>query len=200
VSENGAGTVDYATADWENVSNAGGGAQANGGGGRGPGADDFIGAVIKLLAAATRLTGPINPICDADLNAVGTNWDQISKAASSINILNGWGNQANYADSIWGTSSAWGGNKATYGAQSVGDFMASHGGTAAVSQAFGHDIYVDPTWVNSFSDNQTAALLLHELVHNVTGQVDSTLQSDLGLPDGNSVNIANKLQVDCFGI
>ncbi len=39
---------------------------------------------------------------------------------------------------------------------------------------------------------------MHELIHNITGDVDFNIQNNLGIDNGPSVNIANKLELDCL--
>jgi hypothetical protein len=47
---------------------------------------------------------------------------------------------------------------------------------------------------------QQEAMLLHEMMHNITGQTDPQLQGDLGLSTtAPSLNISNQLQTDCLG-
>jgi hypothetical protein len=69
---------------------------------------------------------------------------------------------------------------------------------AAVAQLSGSNIYINASWVNGMSDVDRQAMLLHELVHNITGKTDDVLQSALGLMVGAaSQNIGDKLR-DCF--
>jgi hypothetical protein len=148
---------------------------------------------------AQMLNTDISADCKGDLDAVGVSQQQVIDATQTINILNGWGSQYNYADAAWRYSSAWSSQRfSASGNQTVGDFFSNNPGTVAIAQGPGHDIFVDPTWVNSYSDGQLKGLVLHELLHNISGQVDTVLQGALRLPDGKSSNIADKLQKDCF--
>ena len=79
--------------------------------------------------------------------------------------------------------------------------FAFQGGASAVAQYYGHKVWVDPAKFVSTSVNNDAATLLHEVLHQITGQDDAGLQSALGLaPTGpiDSVNISHRLEDDCF--
>ncbi len=55
------------------------------------------------------------------------------------------------------------------------------------------------SYVNGMSAGQQEALMLHGMLHNITGMGDDSLQGLLGIAVGGpSVNISNKLQTDCF--
>jgi hypothetical protein len=83
----------------------------------------------------------------------------------------------------------------------MGQYMSINlvAGVAAVAQSRGNNIYIDAGWVNGMTINQQSAMLLHELLHNVTGQSDDVLQQKLGLATNvPSQNISDKLEKDCF--
>jgi RHS repeat-associated protein len=180
--------------------------------GRGPGPADFGSAQASLSSAAELIYalaeyGTFSSNCQRDLNAVGVTPGQVEAAAISVDIENGWGNQQNFASAIWGNSAAYNINARLYGNTTVGQYFAKNLGTVAVSQAQGNHVYVDATWVNSMSDSAIQGLLLHELLHNITGNVDTVLQEQLNtvLPKNQqltvgaaSQNIGNALERDCF--
>ena len=138
--------------------------------------------------------------CETDLALVGVTDEQVSAAAASANIINGLTSSATYAQAIFGNSPAYSAAEAQYGNTTMQVFMLRGllTGVAAVSQSPGNNIYIDAGWINGMTTSQQQALLLHELLHNITGQDDSTLQSDLGLPtNARSQNIGDKLEKDC---
>ena len=64
---------------------------------------------------------------------------------------------------------------------------------------FPDNVYISAGWVNSLSILDQEALVLHELIHNIAGAVDSVLQTALGIATNvPSKNIADKLEADCF--
>jgi hypothetical protein len=70
---------------------------------------------------------------------------------------------------------------------------------ATISQLHDNDIYVNAGLVNGMTTYQQEAMLLHELLHNITGQTDDVIQEELNLPtSAGSQNIGDKLQADCF--
>jgi hypothetical protein len=106
---------------------------------------------------------------------------------------------ANYAAAIYGNSPALNANVALYGNETVAQFFAANPGTVAVSRAPGNNVYINAAWVNGLSILDQEALLLHEFIHNITGNVDSTIQGQLGIPiTPISKNIADKLAMDCL--
>ena len=173
-----------------------------GGGGRGPGVGDFVTAALSMIDAGillrTALLSGISPACQNDLAAVQVTADQIIAAAGSLagNIYDGWGSSVNYASEIYANSPA---QNANAGPLTIGQYFANNPGTVAIAQVPGNAIFIDPTWVNSFNAGQVEALVFHELIHNITGNVDSVIQGQLGVPQvPQSVNISNKLQQDCI--
>jgi hypothetical protein len=138
---------------------------------------------------------------------MGVSGDQLRAAASAATFSNGWDNSANYATAIWANSPAFVANANKFMSMTVGQYFAANPGTVAVAQAIGNNIYVDATWVNSLSGVDTAALVMHELIHNITGNVDSVLQQQLNsvLPEGQQIavgsaskSIADALARDCW--
>jgi hypothetical protein len=124
---------------------------------------------------------------------------QVSQAASSVVIDNGVTSGANFAVAIYGNSLALNASVALYGNETVAQFFAANPGTVAVSQAPGNNVYINAAWVNGLSILDQEALLLHELIHNITGNVDPTIQGQLGIPiTPISKNIAERLARDCL--
>jgi hypothetical protein len=160
-------------------------------------AQSALTAQLSQIAAYFMLTSQTSQ-CETDLASVGVTNEQMSAAASAANIINGLTSTANYAQAIYGNSAAFGAAVATYGNQTVEYFMMAHPATAAVSQAPGNNIYINSGWVSGMNFGQQMGMLLHELLHNITGQSDDVLQGDLGLStNAPSQNIGDKLEKDC---
>ena len=167
------------------------------------GSGNFSKAAEALYGAAADLSTLFqdaqSPQCEGDLSAVGVNDGQIAAAASNVTFLNGVRNPTNYAQGIYGNSPAFAANQQVYGATTIGKFFQLNPGTAALAQAPGQNVYIDSSWVNGMNPLQQEGLVLHELLHNITGKVDSVIQGNLGLPqNAPSQNIADLLQKDCL--
>lgn len=78
-------------------------------------------------------------------------------------------------------------------------FFSSSPGTAALAQLNGSAIYISSAWVNGMSTGDQQAMLLHEMVHNLTALTDDRIQTMLSLSTKEpSQNISDKLKKDCF--
>jgi hypothetical protein len=63
----------------------------------------------------------------------------------------------------------------------------------------GNTVYVRPSSLGYYETGWVMAMVLHELLHNVTGLTDPDLQRNLGLSEsGGSVNITLRLAADCL--
>jgi hypothetical protein len=85
---------------------------------------------------------------------------------------------------------------------SISTFFANSPGTMAqaglAGSALAGSIFFRSGYVESLSPGNTAALLMHEVIHTL-GPTDSQLQKALGLSVGApSDNITQKLLQDCF--
>jgi hypothetical protein len=87
----------------------------------------------------------------------------------------------------------------------VGSFIASHAGTVGVAQLGKPFVYLNASLIDPGAYFQNLAIVLHEVLHNVTGLTDSDLQRLLGLPsqdeNGRAVptdNVTKRLLGDCF--
>jgi hypothetical protein len=71
---------------------------------------------------------------------------------------------------------------------------------ALPGSALANNIYFRPSYVLSHSVGFDAALMLHEVTHNL-GALDGQLLTALGYsPDIASDNITQRLALDCFGV
>jgi hypothetical protein len=136
-----------------------------------------------------------SPDCQEDLAALDVTTNQIKQYASQASIQEGPHFSANYASAIWGNS--YNANKARYGNETVAGFFGSHPGTVAVAQALGHSIYIDSRAVGTMSTAALYGMGVHELVHNITGNVDTVLQQQLNtvLPNGQKLTVGARRKI-----
>ncbi len=149
----------------------------------------------KAIAAKNKFKQP----CNDDFTALKTNAAAVQAGASNALFLNGVGSSVTMA-SLYSTSPVPGvvqaGSTLT---GTVSDFIAANPGTVAVAQLGGADIYLNAALIDPANYYQDIAVVLHEVLHNVTGLTDTDIQRALGLK-GTSVsnNITQKLLKDCF--
>ena len=80
----------------------------------------------------------------------------------------------------------------------VGSTLAQPG-AEAVAQLGGPDIYINSSSISSTDFYGNQGLVLHEVMHNITGLTDADIQKALGLSQqSDTSNIANKLVSDCL--
>jgi hypothetical protein len=143
---------------------------------------------------------PLQSPCEGDLAAAGVTPDEVAEEAGETQILNGMSAfQAGSQAGLYANTPLFGAEQAQVGDESIAQFMSLNPGVVAESQLGGTSIYINASYVNGYGIGQQEGLLLHEMLHNMTGLVDGSLQALLGLTVGApSVNISNKLQQDCF--
>ena len=169
-----------------------------------PGSTSFSQAQSALMRAKNELfvqfLGPQSANCEKDLAAVGVTDAQVWSAAQAANIVYGLTAFSAYALDAYGNSSAYSAAEATWGNISMVQYMTLVApNAAAVAQLNGSNIYINPSWVNGMSSLQQEAMVLHELLHNITGQTDDVIQGQLGLSTtAASQNIGDKLMKDCL--
>ena len=176
-------------------------AQMNNGFARG--AVDFglaYGSLINdTTALVFQLDGGVSPQCLSDFNAVGVTPAQEAGGLLAANIVNGFGTTLTYAMAAFGNTAAYQANVNVYGDLTVLQLFGTYSNTAAIAQASGNNIYIASNWINGMGQIDQEALLLHEVVHNITGNVDSVVQGQLGLSTAAaSQNISDKLKMDCL--
>jgi len=176
----------------------GGSAQAGGGNTGGSTFSAAKGLFISLARTISKMT-KFKPNCNSDFVAVGTTASAITAGAASAVFFNGDGSTVSlastYANSpIPGVAQAGSGLSGT-----VGSYIASNPGTVALAQLGAPGIYLNASLINTGNYYQDISVLLHELLHNVTGLTDPDIQSAFGLStSAPSDNITQKLLKDCF--
>jgi hypothetical protein len=87
--------------------------------------------------------------------------------------------------------------------QTIAGYFASGGVGAEAAlpgSALAGNLYFDPTFVLHNSTGYNAALLIHEVIHNL-GPIDPGILAALGFSNSaTSDNISKKLAADCFGV
>ena len=137
--------------------------------------------------------------CENDFAALKITDNQVRAAAGNAVFLNGVGSSVSLA-STYATSPvasvAQAGSALT---GTVGGFIASNPGTVALAQLGGKNIYINAGLINPADFFQDISVVLHELLHNITGLTDPDIQTALGLPSSDVTdNIAQKLKADCY--
>jgi hypothetical protein len=149
--------------------------------------------------------------CKKDLDAINkapfatpTTPATMQAAAQNAQLFNGTTSNA-LRSSLYANSSpaAFRAAQSKFANQTISQTMAANKGIEALSAFNGNSIYINPALTalsaaNTFWDN--AAMIAHELVHNVSGLSDDAIQSALGLKvdTNNTKNISDKLKSDCF--
>jgi hypothetical protein len=170
------------------------------GGGGGNTGTSFANAQAAFKSDAKNLAKmKLSQNCQNDLQAVGTTAAAIQAAASNVQFLNGVGSDVSMS-SLYKTSPV-ASVRAAGSTQTgtVGSFIATHEGTVAVAQLGVNTVYLNAALINPNNYWVDMAIILHELLHNVSGLTDFDLQRDLGLPQSTVTdNITQKLFTDCF--
>jgi RHS repeat-associated protein len=137
--------------------------------------------------------------CNDDLAALGTNAAAVRTGAGKAAFLYGVGNTATMA-SLYASSPVASVRQAARSLTgTVGSYIASHTGVVAVAQLGGSNIYLNPSLINTTDYFQNISIVLHEVLHNVTGLTDPDMQRALRLSTSEiSDNITQRLRKDCF--
>jgi hypothetical protein len=140
------------------------------------------------------------PDCMKDFELLGVTAAQVQQGCTDAVFLNGIGSDVPRA-SVYANAAVEGIRSAPGITGTVGDYFANNPGIVALAQLGGHDIYMNPAMItpSDFYGNQE--LVLHEVLHNITGLTDSDFRSKWGLPEPKgtiSKDIIDKLLKDCF--
>jgi len=136
--------------------------------------------------------------CNQDFAALGTNSAAIQADAANLNIQNGVGSTVLEA-SLWAAGATAAAAAAQYGSQTIGQYIAQNPGTVAEAQMNGNTIYINSSLISASNFFQNLGVVLHEILHNVTGLDDPDIETKLGLPTSPvSDIITKKLIKDCF--
>jgi RHS repeat-associated protein len=158
------------------------------------------GAIAALNQAANWLSNAkLNKKnCLRDLGMLGVTPDRAQAGAANANIQNGVGStiplSSLYTSSPVPSVAQAGGSVSG----TVGDKLAQPG-VVAVAQLGGANIYVNVGMIQGGNSWNNRGLVLHEVLHNITGYTDPDIQLRLGLPQVAATNnITQKLITDCF--
>jgi RHS repeat-associated protein len=157
--------------------------------------------LLLLLTAAKNLEkqgkeGKLDSgACATLLAALGITGNDVAAGAANAVFYDGTTSNASFS-SLYENTAAGRTVAAQYAGITVAGHFATHPGTAAMAQLNGNNVYVNPSLIASAGALGT---VFHEVIHNVSGLVDSEIQRRLGLPESSiTSNITAKLMQDCF--
>ena len=170
---------------------------------RGGGASEVATAngLTKAQRAAERLSKrPFSDSCDRTLSKLGTSANDIRAGARRAVILDGTVSTELYSSLYKGEAARAGeALERLYPGRTVGEYLRTHPNTGAISDLNGNRIFVRPSYFDFVGQGYALAVVMHELLHNVTGLTDDRIQGLLGLPAvGGSRNITLQLLIDCL--
>jgi RHS repeat-associated protein len=159
--------------------------------------NDVLALTAYKNAFAKELTsGDIPAPCAADMKALGITGTQWANALTSAQLLDGIGSTVPLASILPAGSLAQ--QTALQRNLTVGGDFGPSTGNYAEASVNGPQVWINPYLVNPGNFAESSALIAHEVLHNL-GLLDSTIQTDLGLPvTPLSKNIGDKIQADCF--
>ncbi|HWB82994.1 MAG TPA: hypothetical protein VG675_02555 [Bryobacteraceae bacterium] len=146
-----------------------------------------------------KIAGAVSALpCNDDFSVLGTTAAAVQADASNVDIENGTDSAVLHASLCANTSSA-AVAAAQFGNLTVGQYQAQNPGTVAQEQLNGSAIYINAALIDPNAYFQNLGVVLHEILHNITGLTDDAIQSAFGLPTNQpSNNITQKLIKDCF--
>src|ERR1035441_182418 len=160
-------------------------------------------SVVTSTASIIQNQNVWKPNCQKDLAAVGTTTSALQQGAADAQFQNGTTSNATEA-SLYPPNLA---NGLANPNQTIAQDFASHPGTDAETSLVAPLIYIRPAFFAQFSGNPTPlfaeAIIIHELLHMITGETDPDLQRALGIPQTGqpgamgSMDITLKILADC---
>jgi hypothetical protein len=143
--------------------------------------------------------------CSADMKAVGTTSAALQAAVNQVYFYDGTISEAPLSSLYVGAAAQAGANQPSI---TIAQAFAQSPGTAAMTQIGApvdlSKIYINPAYFSSSSLTAgDIATIMHELLHAVTGDIDTVLQAALGIPlQGTTAamgtyDITVKLMSDC---
>jgi RHS repeat-associated protein len=172
------------------IGNFGGGGGVN---------NNWASALFKASAAAQYILDKTSwsPDCIKDLAGVDATVSELQQAAGAADFENGTTSNAKQA-SLYQGAAAQAGNSINPNL-TVSQFFESTPTMGAEAALNGNQIYIRPSYFNYLGSGYAISVVAHELLHNLTGMGDDSLQSGLGLPTNQpSNNVTMKLFQDCF--
>jgi hypothetical protein len=139
--------------------------------------------------------------CLKDIRSLGITEEAFRTGLNQVDVRDasdGWSVQV---AALWSNSPARNAARMRYGSQTVSDYFDKNLGTSALAAPNGTSVYIRSQYVNGLrTANEVGAMLMHEVLHNVTGLVDEVIQEQLGIrvDSRNTKNITDRLLRDCF--
>jgi RHS repeat-associated protein len=167
-------------------------------------------AAFQNAASQIEGTGSFSAQCDKDLAAVGASPAALQAAASTADFQNGIGSSATVASLYSGAATPIVGQLGANSPGTIGQvFAGSPLGVVAEAQLGGNNIYLNGPLISGLLNGtyqltggaafNVTAVVMHELLHNLTGLTDPEIQTDLGLTQSAVTdNISQKLATDCL--
>jgi len=157
--------------------------------------------LTKAKRAARRLSKRrFSASCERTLSKLGTSANDIRGGARRAVVLDGTVSTELYSSLYKGEAARAGeALERLHPGLTVGEYLRTHPNTGAISDLNGNRIFVRPSYFDFVGQGYALAVVMHELLHNVTGLTDDRIQGLLGLPAaGGSRNITLQLLVDCL--
>jgi len=159
----------------------------------------------ELSRARDRVVGmAFSQPCLDTLGALGVTPAQIVQAAGSAQFNDAMTSSATHA-SLYANSPLARSVPGDWANQTVGGWFSSDPSVMAAASLKGNQIYFRPAGVDASDLLFDAALLVHELIHDITGYVDGDIATKLGLPQtipgvvkAGSDWITSRFYDDCF--
>jgi hypothetical protein len=150
--------------------------------GSGPGSSSYRAALqAAQTARATEATLKDTPLCDRTLAAVGISFQQLQSGVASEVFQDGsTANNVTMASLFLNSSPANYQNAVNqYGNTTVQQYLSSAagGGSSAVACAGCNTVYLNYLQFGGSLNVTNEAILMHEALHNITGDTDTQLQS-----------------------
>jgi hypothetical protein len=133
--------------------------------------------------------------CDKTMAALGTSMGELVGRINTTHIIDGSSSRRPVATLALGDNIG-----SILPMPTVAQVMSLNPGINAMGQLGGDKIFINPEATLNSGVDQNAARFLHELIHNQTGMLDTTIQRKLGLTEdrSNTENITQKIQADCI--
>jgi hypothetical protein len=135
--------------------------------------------------------------CKDILGTVGVTPAQIVQAAGAAQFLDALTSTETRA-SLYSNTSAAAAAASQYGRQTIQQWFLSESGVMAAADLSGFRIFFRPSGVDVGDLLFNSSLLMHELIHNITGLSDEVIKGKMGLYGATSDWISTQIYIKCF--
>jgi hypothetical protein len=123
---------------------------------------------------------------------LGTTADAVRAGAANMDIENGVGS-TDLVASLYANTPISASANTEFGNKTIGEYMAAHPGTIAISDLNGNRTFLNSSLIDPKDSWFNKGNTLHEVLHHVTHLTDSDIQRTLGLKEGPSANITQRI-------